>query len=263
MTNPYQPPDHDFDDSRYEPRKPRYGAEYDEARERWPRCPECGKRLTICCPFCRTAGNLFPLGDTEYWSDDIGGSLVEYQHKIDRQEAKRSVLFGEGDTSLPYRQHPCSRHKMGKTPGELYCGTRPELVGNNECNENEFHNNDFDGNVSDDCCADDVDQDWTNDFPERDYDKESLPFVVICPTCGEAFIPTFPGGCRHCHYVWDKSKSLNFADNEPYYDQQHHSPKDETLDDGFIESSGLSLRESAVIIIVLVLLIVFVFSYLC
>ncbi|MDR1493173.1 MAG: hypothetical protein LBT05_10680 [Planctomycetaceae bacterium] len=255
MTNPYQPPDRDFDDSRYEPRKPHYGVEYDEARERWPQCPECGKRLTIRCPFCRTTDNLFPLGDTEYWDDDIGGSLVEYQHKIDRQEAKRSVLFGEGDTSLPYRPHSCSRHKREKTPGELYCGAHPELVGGDE-----FHENDFETNAPDECRSDDVDEDWTNDFSERDYDKESLPFVVICPTCGEAFIPTFPGGCRHCHYIWDKSKPLNFSEDEPRFEQQN-KPLERETDDDFSESSRLSLRELAIIIMILALLIVFIAAY--
>jgi len=250
MTNPYQPPERDFDDSRYEPRKPRYGTEYDEARERWPRCPECGKRLTIRCPFCRTTDNLFPLGDTEYWSDDIGGSLVEYQHKIDRQTAKRSVLFGEGDTSMPYRSHSCSRHKLGKTPGELYCGSPPEIIGDDSYeNFNEYENDDFE-------------ESWENDFPERDYDKENLPFVVICPTCGEAFVPTFPGGCRHCHYVWDKSKPLDVSDEQENFNQHRGFAEQETQIEDFTESSGLSRREIAVIVIVLAVLLGFICSYL-
>ena len=157
MINPYQPPDELFpDDDIHDP--DRYeGADYDEAREYWPTCPECGMRLTITCPFCKTSDNLFPLGDTEHWDDDLGGSLVEYQHRLDRKFASRSVLFGDGDTSMPF--------------------------------------DDFDHTPDDES--------------ERDYDRESLPFVVVCPTCNEAFIPSFPGGCRHWHYVWDRSKPLD------------------------------------------------------
>ena len=195
MTNPYQPPDDDFSDEPTNDHSAHEGVDYDEAREDWPTCPDCGKRLTITCPFCKTTDDLFPLGDTEYWDDDLGGSLVEYQRRLDRKVASRSVLFGEGDTSMPLDGHGCSCHKMGKMPNELYGGTRPELTGGHGCG---------------DCHDDETDEydDDDDDLPERDYDGESLPFVVICPTCSEAFIPSFPGGCRHCHYVWDKSKPL-------------------------------------------------------
>ena len=222
MTNPYQPPEQDFpEDDAYDPNHDRHdGPDYDEAREYWPTCPDCHERLTITCPFCKTTDDLFPLGDTKYWDDDLGGSLVEYQRKLDRKVSSRSVLFGDGDTSMPLDEHGCSCHKMGKMPHELFGGSRPELTGgcrpktNCGCDHtNEDGEEDDTDDGLDDVDFDEVDYDENDDYeeddpPERDYDSESLPFVVICPTCSEAFIPSFPGGCRHCRYVWDKSKPL-------------------------------------------------------
>ena len=196
MTNPYQPPEWEFPEDETNYHDQHEGPDYDEAREYWPTCPDCGKRLTITCPFCKTTDDLFPLGDTEYWGDDLGGSLVEYQRRLDRKVSSRSVLFGEGDTSMPLDEHGCSCHnKMGKTPSELLGGSRPELTGKHGCCNDHHH------------CGN-AEEDDEGNLPEREYDSESLPFVVICPTCSEAFIPSFPGGCRHCHYVWDKSKPL-------------------------------------------------------
>lgn len=225
MTNPYQSPDGEFsgDETQNHPRHE--GPDYDEAREYWPTCPECGKRLTITCPFCKTTDDLFPLGDTEYWDDDLGGSLVEYQKRIDRQYTSRSVLFGEGDTSMPLDEHHCSCNKPAKTPFELlYGGSRPEPVGGRSCcgkhghdchaddlpdeYDDEYNDAYDDGYIDEDYAADEA-YDDDEDLPERDYDSESLPFVVICPTCSEAFIPSFPGGCNRCHYVWDRSKPLD------------------------------------------------------
>ncbi len=230
MSNPYQPPEGDFpgDDAQFH--GGHEGPDYDEAREYWPTCPECGKRLPITCPFCKTTDDLFPLGDTEYWDDDLGGSLVEYQRRLDRKVASRSVLFGEGDTSMPLEDKGCSCHKTGQMPSELYGGTRPELTGGHDCcrhdrngspcekRSGEKHPDDeyddvgddydemFDGGMDHD--ENEFEEEDDDDLPERDYDGESLPFVVICPTCSEAFIPSFPGGCRYCHYVWDEAKPL-------------------------------------------------------
>ena len=248
MTNPYQPPEWDFPDDETNYHDLHEGPDYDEAREYWPTCPECYKRLTITCPFCKTTDDLFPLGDTEHWDDDLGGSLVEYQRRLDRKVASRSVLFGEGDTSMPLGEHGCSCQKTGKTPAELYGGTRPELTGQHRCDAgntrresscdcnpieddsdeyddehddalndddyDELFNGDFDNEDIGEDDFDDGNEDGDNDngdedLPEREYDSESLPFVVICPTCSEAFIPSFPGGCRHCRYVWDRSKPLD------------------------------------------------------
>ena len=259
MTNPYQPPEQDFpEDDTFDRYYAKHdGSDYDEAREYWPTCPDCGERLTITCPFCKTTDDLFPLGDTEYWDDDLGGSLVEYQRKLDRKVASRSVLFGDGDTSLPLDEHGCSCHnKMGKMPNELFGGSQPELTGGcrqkPDCGcdhpkddeeddaDNGLYDVDYDelfnGGID---SHDDGDED---DLPERDYDSESLPFVVICPTCSEAFIPSFPGGCRHCHYVWDKSKPL---DAEPAVDA--HKARHKALNPALQEPGGVSLMQLAVI----------------
>ena len=237
MTNPYQSPEDEYsgDETRYHGQHE--GPDYDEAREYWPTCPDCGKRLTITCPFCKTTDNLFPLGDTEYWGDDLGGSLVEYQKRIDRQYSSRSVLFGEGDTSMPLDEHNCSCNKMGKTPGELYVGTQPELTGGHTdhscCGEHGYD------------CHDNTDEE-SSDLPERNYDSESLPFVVICPTCGEAFIPSFPGGCSHCRYVWDKSKPLDA--------QEAVIVHKKTANPALEEIGGSSFRQWVIGIVILVII---------
>jgi hypothetical protein len=254
MTNPYQSPDEDFPDDNTDDHTRHDGPDYDEAREYWPACPDCGKRLTITCPFCKTTDDLFPLGDTEYWDDDLGGSLVEYQRKLDRKGASRSVLFGDGDTSMPLDQHGCSCHKMGKTPGELLGGARPELTGGKACCGHDDDNTDnFDDEIDDPYDGgfdNDEDDDCDEDMSEREYDSESLPFVVICPTCSEAFIPSFPGGCRHCRYVWDKSKPL---DSEQAVDV--HKTWRKTTNPALQEPAGVSLLQLVVIgIVVLVVL---------
>jgi len=254
MTNPYQPPDRDFpEDDAYDPGHDRHdGPDYDEAREYWPACPDCHERLTITCPFCKTTDDLFPLGDTEYWDDDIGGSLVEYQRKLDRKVASRSVLFGDGDTSMPLDEHGCSCHKTGKMPHELFGGTRPEPTGGKACCGRD------DGNRADDmddlCDGGfDADEEDYDDPPDRNYDSESLPFVVICPTCSEAFIPSFPGGCRHCRYVWDKSKPL---DAEQAVDA--HTSWRKTPNPALQEPGGFSLMQLALIgAVVLAVLMLF------
>lgn len=96
--NPFRPPEEDFRDV---PGKYHDGLEYVEAREVWPLCVECGKRVEMTCPFCKTVDDLFPLGDPTYWAEDLGDSLVDYQKNVDRELSARSVLFGEGDTSIP------------------------------------------------------------------------------------------------------------------------------------------------------------------
>ena len=248
MTNPYQPPERDFldDNSQYADHD---GPDYDESREYWPTCPDCGKRLTITCPFCKTTDDLFPLGDTEYWDDDIGGSLVEYQRKLDRKVASRSVLFGEGDTSMPLDEHGCSCHKSGKMPHELLGGSRPELTGgkgywSQDDDIDDIYDDGFDSNNDKD------------DLPERDYDSESLPFVVICPTCSEAFIPSFPGGCLHCRYVWDKSKPL---DAEHAVDAHLKLPR-KVINPALREPGGFSLLQLAVICAVIVAMLMLIVS---
>jgi hypothetical protein len=150
------------------------------------------------------------------------------------------VLFGEGDTSMPLDQHSCSSHKAGKTPCELLGGARPELTGGKSCcgdDDDEL----FDGGFDED------------DLPGRDYDSESLPFVVICPTCSEAFIPSFPGGCRHCRYVWDKSKPLDSEEAVEAHKTKHKAPNP-----ALQESGGVSLLQliviGAVVMTVLILL---------
>ena len=248
MTNPYQPPEWEFPEDETNYHDLHEGPDYDEAREYWPTCPECGKRLTITCPFCKTTDDLFPLGDTEYWDDDLGGSLVEYQRRLDRKVASRSVLFGEGDTSMPLDDHGCSCHKMGKTPGELYGCTRPELTGRHGCEA---------GNTRQgaDCHCDHPDEyDEDNDtyMPERDYNSESLPFVVICPTCSEAFIPSFPGGCRHCRYVWDRSKPLDAEQAVEAHLREHGQVANPTLR----EPGAISLTQLLVIAVFIVVVMI-------
>lgn len=249
MTNPYQSPDDEFSGDEMPAHGTHEGPDYDEAREYWPTCPECGKRLTITCPFCKTTDDLFPLGDTEYWGDDIGGSLVEYQKRIDRQYASRSVLFGEGDTSMPLDDHHCSCNKPGKTPGEIYLGSRPELTGGRSCCDKHGHRCDDDDDeidVYDEIYEDGYEED--DDSPEREYDGESLPFVVICPTCSEAFIPSFPGGCDRCRYVWDRSKPLD-AEEAVIAHKKIDNPALE-------EHNGLSIRQLIILGIVIIALIV-------
>jgi len=227
MTNPYQPPDEEFPEDEINDHDLHDGPDYDEAREYWPTCPDCGRRLTITCPFCKTTDDLFPLGDTEYWGDDLGGSLVEYQRQLDRKVASRSVLFGEGDTSMPLDEHGCSCHKMGKSPSELLGGAMPEVQrcgSDDEYDDDEYHDGDSAG------------------LPERDYDRESLPFVVICPTCSEAFIPSFPGGCRHCQYVWDRSKPLDAQEAV----EAHLQSRDRVANPALQEPGGFSLVQLAI-----------------
>ncbi|MCL2117361.1 MAG: hypothetical protein FWH27_02930 [Planctomycetaceae bacterium] len=238
MTNPYQPPEWEFPDDETNFHDRHEGPDYDEAREYWPACPDCGKRLTITCPFCKTTDDLFPLGDTEYWDDDLGGSLVEYQRQLDRKVASRSVLFGEGDTSMPLGGHGCSCHKMGKMPNELLGGTRPEV------------HHDGCGHANDDV-GDEFDEDG---LPERDYDRESLPFVVICPTCSEAFIPSFPGGCRHCRYVWDRSKPLDAEQAV----EAHLKSRHQAVNPALREPGGISLKQLLVIAVIFVVVMMII-----
>jgi len=264
MTNPYQPPEQDFpEDGAFDRDHDRHdGPDYDEAREYWPTCPDCHERLAVTCPFCKTTDDLFPLGDTEHWDDDLGGSLVEYQHKLDHKVSSRSVLFGEGDTSMPLDEHGCSCHnKMGKMPHELFGGPHPELTGGcrqkSDCgcdhrDENDEEDEADDGlyDVDYDVLFNGVIDNDEADLPEREYDSESLPFVVICPTCSEAFIPSFPGGCKHCHYVWDKSKPL---DAELAVDA--HFDRRRVVNAAFREPGTLSFTQWIVICVFILLLI--------
>lgn len=98
--NPFHPPnEEDFHD--HPPKQYHEGLGYVDAREVWPLCTRCGKRVDVICPFCKNVDNLFPLGDSTYWTDDLGNSLVDYQKNVDQELSARSVLFGEGDTSIP------------------------------------------------------------------------------------------------------------------------------------------------------------------
>jgi len=272
MFNPYQAPEELYPDDDANDRDEHEGPDYDEAREYWPACPECGKRLTITCPFCKTTDDLFPLGDTEYWDDDLGGSLVEYQHRLDRRLASRSVLFGEGDTSIPLDEHGCSCHKMGKMPNELYGGSPPELSGGQGCcnhrrdDDNVYNDDDFNDDFNDDDNSDFDDDDF--DEPERAYDRESLPFVVVCPTCSEAFIPSFPGGCRHCRYIWDRtqpvdllgSTSLSSTAEQANHARRSHSRI--TDNPALREPGGFSLPQCALIAVVLAAVMIVVIKLL-
>ena len=200
MNNPYQPPDFD-DDEPISPEVNRHvGSDYNEAREFWPRCPQCNKRLTATCPICKTTDNLFPLADVEFWDDRLGSSLVEHQRKVDRLVAARSVLFGEGDTTLPYGGRMQKYRVRPAIPALPYCGSVTDA---DDGNAN-------DGNTADDhaacrCGCSQQDQPENGENTEQtdaDGSEEELPFVVICSTCSEPFVPDFPPGCKRCGCSW-------------------------------------------------------------
>lgn len=46
--------------------------EFQSALAVWPVCPECGRRRLTRCPICKTTGNLFPLGDADFWTPETG-----------------------------------------------------------------------------------------------------------------------------------------------------------------------------------------------
>ena len=68
--NPYEPPiEEEVLESAYEYRD-RFESDEDfrESLAVWPRCPECGRRRITRCPICKTSGDLFPLGDGDFWN---------------------------------------------------------------------------------------------------------------------------------------------------------------------------------------------------
>ena len=44
-----------------------------ETTEPWPTCPGCGQRRMTVCPYCKSAGQKFPVADLEYSVDDPDG----------------------------------------------------------------------------------------------------------------------------------------------------------------------------------------------
>jgi len=231
VNNPYKPPDFD-DDRPLSPEVNRHvGSDYNEAREFWPRCPQCNKRLTVTCPICQTTDNLFPLADVEFWDDRLGGSLVEHQRKVDQLVAARSVLFGEGNTTLPFGRQRQKYHVQPAIPALPYCGSVTEADDGNTDADNTDDN--MDDHTDDDDALDDhatchhdhscqdacqcnhssqCESSQTSgktDDGEAKEETEELPFVVLCPTCSEPFVPDFPSRCKHCGCFLGDKKDEN------------------------------------------------------
>jgi len=186
--NPYRPPEFDFHDESANRTVRHHGPDYAEARSVWPRCSDCGKRIEILCPFCKTEDNLFPLGDSRFWSNDLGDSLVGYQKDVDRKIAARSVLFGDGAVNASKHEHGCK----GTCSGQETCSGHGHTDSGN--NEHEFENEEH--------------EIWMS--------AEEPPMVIICPTCAEPFVPDFPEQCKRCRRDDEPMIENDFAPQQEF-----------------------------------------------
>ena len=156
--------------------------EFDEALAIWPRCPSCGRRRITRCPVCKTSGDLFPIGDAEFFDHERDSS-----QELDENPERRRCGKCEGcGRSRRERKMLRDESELPSTlDGEIIPGVPdPRVVLQND--------------ESDVFAYVDDERERRSEWNEADaYDT---PPVLICDVCSEAFVPVFLKRCEWCGY---------------------------------------------------------------
>ncbi len=194
--------------------------DFQEAAAIWPKCPQCGRRRTTRCPVCKTSRDIFPLGDSAFWSDNSDEtSARDAQTKCERAPNESNV---EGNTcensGCSCGSNGCAcdsfdnNRESAKTPvcprgnrhddalyaeseraatldGEMIPGVpSPRRI----CSCQEKTSDVFD-NLPEQ-------RQRLDAWPEGNADQGQSAPVCVCNVCSEAFVPQFPRRCEWCGY---------------------------------------------------------------
>ena len=186
--------------------------EFDEALAIWPRCPSCGRRRITRCPTCKTSGDLFPIGDGDFFDHDRD-SKPKPETKprrcgcgggCDRSRRERSLLRDESD--LP-----------STLDGQLIPGVSdPRYTIRDEESDVFAH----------------LDDEREKRVEWNDQDAYETPPILICDVCSEAFVPVFLKRCEWCGYEFeDGEEPSEDADVDPEVAEfLANKDRDEALD---------------------------------
>ncbi len=156
-------------------------AEFDEALEIWPRCPSCGRRRITRCPICKTSGDLFPLGDGDFFDHDRDSNP-------ELEDAPRHCRCGGGCSHRERKMLLDDSELPSTLDGEIIPGVPdPRVV--------------FEHEESD--VFEFVDEERERRFEWNEADAYETPPVLICDVCSEAFVPVFLKRCEWCGYEFD------------------------------------------------------------
>ena len=155
-------------------------AEFQDALELWPRCPNCGKRRVTRCPVCKTSGDLFALADQEYYDHDA---------KPLEPPTRRACACGDS------RRHACARRANDDENDAVF---DVEIV---ESEEERARRRLERRHV------------WATlgrrqDHASQDAAEPEKTPALLCHVCSEAFTPVFPRFCEWCDY--------DFGEGEEY-----------------------------------------------
>ena len=153
-------------------------AEFQDALELWPRCPNCGRRRVTRCPVCKTSGDLFALADQEYYDHDAKPLEPPTRDSCGRCDAHcHSARRRDDDDENIYDVEPVesdeerARRRLKRRHVWATLGRQ-------------------------------------RDSSSDDANTPQRPPALLCHVCSEAFTPVFPRLCEWCDY--------DFGEGEEY-----------------------------------------------
>ena len=217
--NPYQAP---LDDERRQAQEKyleRFESEeeFDEALELWPKCPQCGRRRVAHCPICKTAADLFPIGDSEFWSARDGAYEQREVNELSAAFGAAMPSIGAADAQSAPRQCHCNEQtnetpvydpsvSISVTASELI----PGLPDTRQPATQQCRNDVFD-DLPDSSMTPQSRlrrrRAWARvnpllrDESYRAEENDGAP-LAVCHVCAEAFSPRFDNSCNNCGYVF-------------------------------------------------------------
>lgn len=194
--------------------------EFQEALAIWLVCPQCGRRRTTRCPICKVSGNLFPLGDDNFWVEPVedsnsshhscscGGNCGHHQGSpsVDRKNFP-SQLAGEIEPGVrDYRYKPSFLNPYPENSEDPSPKDLPNLS----------------ISVSDPVYSGITPVKKLMDLEKTGEEERKDLKLLVCHVCSEPFVPHFPPRCEWCGYVFDPSDESmeedEFEDRESDFD---------------------------------------------
>ena len=204
--------------------------EFQSALAIWPVCPTCGRRRLTRCPICKTAGNLFPLADADYWDPNS-----EYwDEKVD------AILPSKIPEAPKYTAGHTAGHAHGNCPScgssgencapppsdsdnQLFWGMPdlrkdplPRLV---DLPSISVQNPESATAANAEESADEINgasgANEANGVSETSKTaSEPRLALVTCYVCDEPFVPKFPSRCEWCGYAFGDRPQQGHSSND-------------------------------------------------
>ena len=257
--NPYEPPiEEEVLESAYEYRD-RFESDEDfrESLAVWPRCPECGRRRITRCPICKTSGDLFPLGDGDFWN---------VRQAPNAQEPADGCACGNGGCGNGcHNRHDEALYNEAETPAALDGEIFPGLPSPRRLDKRHEKTSDvFDAlpdrrqRVTSWSDVDAARGEKKESEGDADSERQSAT-VAVCHVCSEAFVPQFPRRCEWCGYdfgegVDDENFAADGSDSgvDEYLARKNAEPNEDA--EANLNRVVITLGALGLVVVILILL---------